>query len=228
MNTFKIPSSLRWIWFSCLVLLVTMVTYRTILIFVIADNWEFSKKLGVAGFGFLNDLGIVGFVCSLLVLLNYLPALHPYKKRLGKRIAIGIFLLFGSFFAALNMVDLAFIRDFERRPVLADLILIFKDGSEGLIFRKSFPLLYGLAFLIVLLWGWWLTLKWLHHISGSFTRADENKSRTLWKGITLGLCSIFMVFVLSQQKRIHPDGEIFPKMYPSSLSFNTVQVIFKS
>jgi hypothetical protein len=227
MNNLKIPSSLRWIWFSGLVLLATMISYRTILVLLLASKWDFSKTFAVLGLGFLNDLGIVGFVCFLLIILGLIPALHPYKKRLGKRTTIGIFLFFGFLFALLNMMDLVFIRDFERRPVLNDFALIFQAGPEGIIFRKSFSLFYAGALLAILLWGWWLALKWLHKISGSFTRADDINSRKLWKGLTLSFCSIFIVFAFFQQKRIHPDGEIFPQTYPSSLSFNTVQMVFR-
>lgn len=226
MKVVKLPSSLWWTWLSSLVILVMMSLYRISLLFVLGSKWSFWQKAEVVGIGFLNDLGVVAVVSILIILLGLIPSLHPYKKRLGKKTATLVFVFFGFLFALLNIIDLLFIRDFQRRPVWSDLLNIFGGGSEAVVFKNSFPYLYVSIILVITLWAWWLILRWLHKVSGGFARADDKKSRKLWQGITIAFCSTFILFGVFQQKSNNSTGEIW-KNNQSSLKFNTIQVMLK-
>ncbi len=226
MKVVKLPSSLWWTWLSSLVLLFMMSLYRLSLMFVFASKWGFWQKWEVIAIGFLNDLGVVAVVSIIVVLLGLIPALHPYKKRLGKKTAMIVFGLFGFLFAFLNLVDLVFIRDFERRPVWSDLQKLFENGSEAFAFKGSFPILYVFIILAITLWAWWLILRWLHKVSGGFARADDRKSRKLWQGITITFCFTFVVFGIIQQKNSLGTGEVW-KDDQTTLKYNTLQVMLK-
>ncbi len=201
-----------------------MIMYRFIIMGIFCDGWSFSQKAIVFFHGVLNDSGIVGAVAIVLTIVSLIPGLHPYKRRKGKRTALVIFLVLGFVLLVSNMVDLYFLKDFERRPTGLDWANIFYEKNDGIQFQKNFPFLGASIVIIVVLVTWWLILRWLHGVLGAFARADEKKLRQIWQGITVIVAGIFLLVAILNSDSIDPTGNILYNNGQSSFKYNAIQL----
>lgn len=228
MTKFKIPSSLRWIWVACLILLVNMQLYRAVLISLFNNGWTFTEEASVFFTGLGYDTCLVFFFSSLGMLLGLTPGLHPYKHRAGKRAMLIYFALVGAILIGLNMVDLAFLSYFERRPTSKDLDDIFGDTQTASIFWKQFPGLPAMFVLLAITWAWWMVLRYLHGFMAVKASDRDAIGRKFWQisNGALGI-ALFTIFIWHIKMVPEKGTTTYRQDNGSSLRFNTVQLILK-
>lgn len=228
MTFFKFPSSVRWIWIACLILTIVMSLYRIALLFLFGDAWKGLAKAGIVVKGFFNDAGVVCGFGLLVFLVGLIPSLHLYKHRKGKRTAIVLFVLFGLVSMALNLIDLLYLRDFERRPVAPDFAAIFSmDEAISPEFSGKLPMIPLLIAMGVVSWMWWLLLNWLHGVLGGYGRAKERKVRYTWQGITVAVFLLLFSFSAYQALSRPGHGLLEGRNSYATLTYNPLQLIFK-
>lgn len=228
MTKIKVPSSLRWIWVACLIMLVNMQLYRAVLISLFNNGWTFTEEAHVFFVGLGYDTCLVALIGALAMLLGLLPGKHPYKNRSGKRAILVYFSCIGALLIAFNMIDLAFLSFFDRRPVSTDLNDVFGDTDIADKFWKQFPIWPAVAVLTGIVWAWWMILRYLHGQMAVKASDRDAIGRRFWQ-ITNGIAGLLLaILFFTQIGAIPPDGStIYRQIQGSSLRFNTVQLLLK-
>lgn len=228
MSLLKFPSSVRWIWIACLIITIVMSLYRLVLLLIFGDAWKGFTKSGIMLKGFLNDAGVVAGMGLLVFLVGLIPPLHLYKHRVGKRIGIVLFVLFGLVCMLVNMLDLLYLRDFERRPIAADFTNLFSLEQERMPeFSGKLPVIPLTIAIGIASWLWWMLLDWMHGRLGSFGRAKEKKVRYTWQVVTAIGFTLLLSFSWYQASVRPGHGLLEGEDSFVTLTYNPLQLIFK-
>jgi hypothetical protein len=228
MTNFKVPTSLKWIWGACLILLINMQLYRAVLISLFNSGWTFTEQAHVFFVGLGYDTCLVAFIGAIAMLLGLLPGKHPYKNRSGKRAILIYFSFIAALLLACNMVDLVFLSLFDRRPLFSDLNDLFGDTLIADKFWEDFPLLPSVVLILSILWAWWTILRFLHRQMAVKVNDKDAKGRKFWQITNGSVGAVLGILFFIQIREVPPNGEtIYRQIQGSSLRFNTVQLLLK-
>lgn len=205
-----------------------MQLYRAVLIGLFNNGWTFTQEAHIFFTGLAYDTCLVVALGALAMLIGLMPGLHPYKNRSGKRAILVYFSIVGVMLIAFNMIDVAFLSIFDRRPIATDLNDVFGDTEAANKFWKQFPLLPAVAVLTGIVWVWWMVLRYLHGLMAVKASERDAFARRFWQ-ISNGALSIVLVTIFIWHVKMVPEkGSTTYRQYNgSSLRFNTLQVILK-
>ena len=104
----RMPKSIYWNFTTGLVLLLLMSILRIALVVTFRLSYNFIPHFwAISLMGIRYDLRIVSIVLLLLFLLQLFSALNPFKRKLGKQVSLGLWLIFIVLFTVFYVVDFA-------------------------------------------------------------------------------------------------------------------------
>jgi hypothetical protein len=205
-----------------------MQLYRVVLISLFNNGWTFTEEAMVFFTGLVYDTCLVVLIGALAMVIGLLPGKHPYKNRSGKRTILIYFAAVGAVLIILNMIDVAFLSFFDRRPVAADLNELFGDTDTANIFWKQFPLWPAVMVLAGIVWTWWIILRYLHGVMAVKASERDAIGRKFWQ-VTNGVAAFVLTILFFWQIKAVPENgsTTYKQIQGSSLRFNTLQVMLK-
>jgi hypothetical protein len=182
-----IPKTIAWIASLSFVTLLMMTLYRMLTLSLLKiDLGSFSLNEAV-WLGFRFDLRYVASVALLLFLLSFVPSLHPFKHRKGKRLLTIVYTIFIGLFLLLYAGDFLTQLVFGKR-LSAQTIAWFQEQPEQI---KSTPWVIVVLLMGVGTWLAYMLARALHRLQDKSKSTGTSVLRMFWQGLTLimlGVC----------------------------------------
>jgi hypothetical protein len=134
-----------------------------------------------AWLGFRFDLRYVACIALVLFVLSFIPALHPFKHRKGKRLLTLIYTIFIGAILVLYAGDFLVQLAFEKRLSVQTWQLSQKQPEKIL----STPWVIMVLFVGVGTWLSYLVARALHRLQEKSKSAGTSMLRMFWQAMTL-------------------------------------------
>jgi phosphoglycerol transferase MdoB-like AlkP superfamily enzyme len=210
---------------------MSLLRWLLVIIFKSAATKTISLKAAY-WLGFRFDLRIVSIVMLLIFLIGSIPALHPINKKMGRRMALAIWIIFIVVFCLFYAVDFGNYAYLHQR-VSASLLNFLQDAkiSFGMMWQSYHLGWNGLALI-----GAVALLIWVVKLSYNFTLSRQNestkKSSIFW-GISFVLlmayCIVGRVVVKGGQYPLRwSDAFSLGNDYSANVALNPFQSFFST
>lgn len=202
MQFLKLPAGLRWSWVNCLIILIMMTVYRIILVTIFSVGS--TPKLYIITKGIANDAGVAALVGLVFMGLTLVPQLHPYRSTRGMHFSFLYFSSAAFMLAVVFALDLVFIKTFGQRIFGVKFLTLFSGNPRSRLFATTFPYIPFIVGTTLMLWLWWLLVKWLHTFLGVFERAEVKMVRFTWYGLSLVIFVLLIWNSFTSVKNLKP------------------------
>jgi hypothetical protein len=185
----QMPKTVRWVLTIALMFLLAMSLYRLGLHFFYKPKGIEGKQLMLALWsGFRYDLRYVSFVTILVMLFGLLPDLHPFKRSLGKKIALILYSAFAAGMLLLYAADIIYIISFDER-LNGSLVYNLKHNTQvAKLFWHNTPWVTVAIAIAVIVWLFWLLASVIHRTIQKKVKASHSGSRIYWQAMVFAVC----------------------------------------
>ncbi|HSR38045.1 MAG TPA: hypothetical protein VLL95_03970 [Phnomibacter sp.] len=176
-----IPKTIVWIASLSFVTLLLMTVYRMLTLSLLKiDLGSFSLN-EAAWLGFRFDLRYVACIALVLFALSFIPSLHPFKHRKGKRLLTIIYSVFIGILLILYAGDFLVQLAFEKR-LSVQTIQWSQEQPEKI---RSTPWVILVLFAGVGTWLSYVVARALHRLQEKSKSVGTSVLRMFWQGLTL-------------------------------------------
>jgi hypothetical protein len=176
-----IPKTIVWIASLSFVTLLLMTVYRMLTLSLLKiDLGSFSLN-EAAWLGFRFDLRYVACIALVLFVLSFIPSLHPFKHRKGKRLLTIIYTVFMGIFLILYAGDFLVQLAFQKR-LSDETIQWSRDQPEKI---SSTPWVILVLFAGVGTWLAYVIARALHRLQEKSKSVGTAVLRLFWQGLML-------------------------------------------
>jgi phosphoglycerol transferase MdoB-like AlkP superfamily enzyme len=224
-----IPRLVRWIFSVALFLFVLMFLMR------LAAYWyfkpvdlSFNNALKSFWLGFRFDAREVGIISLLLLLIGSVPALHPFKTRIGKRITL--WLLFISLLAIIifYVFDFLHFRYLLQRLNASALAFLEDAKISGSMVWQTYPVIKIVAGMLVALFVLFWIIRKLYKLIEKKTYKGSKTNRIIWGVVIFLICALGIFGRVGQYPLRWSDAFDLGSDFQATLALNPFQSFFSS
>ncbi len=189
---------------------------------------SFRDSLSTFWLGFRYDAREAGIVCLLLLLVGSLPALHPFKTRAGKNVALTLL------FVSLLLLIIFYVFDFLHFRYLlqrlnASALSFLEDAKiSGSMVWQTYPvvrILLGIIIALVLLF--WI-IRMIYRQIAKTNYTGSKAGRVSWSVLVFFLCALGIFGRIGQYPLRWSDAFNLGSDLKANLALNPFQSFFSS
>lgn len=192
MPIFPLPKTIRWIGLCGLLLLLLMSLYR---LGIYIGFYRGISEANIAAadwwLGFRFDARLVATVSLAMLLLSFLPGMHFFKHRKGKKTAQFFYAVFAAALLLFYAADLVSLLSGRTRLNAAFISEIFSMVPGKLHWSKG-PWVTMLVITGVMVWLFIIITGRLHAVISHSPGKGDKKTRVYWQALLFVVCVLLM------------------------------------
>jgi phosphoglycerol transferase MdoB-like AlkP superfamily enzyme len=229
MKNLKIPRYIRWIGEVGIVFLLLMTLLRIVLVYSFrTPSQKLTSLIDAYLLGMRFDLRIVCIACLVLFLIGSIPALHPLKKKWGKRVAFWLWGIFIVVLTVFYMVDFGNYAYLSQR-MSATLLNYAEDTQISLgMAWQTYHLGWILLGMIVVIISALSLIRFTYNRVLSRPRQDHRKSQVVWAVVFFLLLGLGIFGRIGQYPLRWSDAFELNSDYAANIALNPFQSFFST
>jgi phosphoglycerol transferase MdoB-like AlkP superfamily enzyme len=229
MKKIKVPRYIQWIALTGVIFLLLMSLFRVVLVLAFKTASTASTNLLPSFWlGFRYDARMIAIAALLIFLIGSIPALHPFNKKWGRKIALwlwGITITALCLFYAFDFTHYAYLQQRLNSSVLN--YLDDAKISMGVVWETYHVtwILLGLIVVITLLIA---LVRWLYNLLLSQRTTVTKWSKLGWGLAFFLICALGIFGRIGQYPLRWSDAFALGNDYQSQIALNPMQSFFSS
>jgi phosphoglycerol transferase MdoB-like AlkP superfamily enzyme len=229
MKNLKIPRYIRWIGEVGVVFLLLMTLLRVALVYSFrTPSQKLTSLIDAYLLGMRFDLRIVCIACLVLFLVGSIPALHPLKKKWGKRVAFWLWGVFIVILTVFYMVDFGNYAYLSQR-MSATLLNYAEDTKISLgMAWQTYHLGWILLGMIVVIVCALSMIRFTYNRVLSRPLQDHRKSQVIWGILFFAVLGLGIFGRVGQYPLRWSDAFDLNSDYAANIALNPFQSFFST
>lgn len=229
MKNLKVPSYIRWLSYLGFIFLLLMSLLRLSLKLVFKfEGYRMSQLKEAFLLGLRYDLRVVCIVLLSIFLMGSIPALHPFDKKLGKRISFLVWIIFIVVFTVFYVVDFANYAYLSQR-LTAGLLGYFGDAKISMsMIWQTYHVGWILFAMVIIMAVLLAVVNAVYDFVQSKPRYATKKSSITWSVLFFLALGLAIFGRVGQYPLRWSDAFEFGDDFKAAISLNPFQSFFSS